>query len=242
MTGTDVTEDRLLDGAVTLLQPRQGHRAGMDAVVLAQAAGAREGELVVDLGASTGAVGLMVARLSLGTRVVLVEREAAMLDLARRNVSLNGFEARMEAVAADVFGLREGLRPGAFLAERAADLVVTNPPFFEGRSRVSPDEKRRAAHDMEGGDLGQWLRGAAALLRARGRLVMIHRADHLARCLEALPRGFGSLCVTPVRARSAEEAVRIVVSAVKGGRAPLRLRADRILDGDGRQSVCRSSP
>src|SRR5688572_25005148 len=84
-----LTEDTLLDGRVRLIQPARGHRAGTDAVLLAAAAPLEAGDRVVDAGAATGAVGLMLARRA-SIRVVLVERDPGLAELCRRNLALNG--------------------------------------------------------------------------------------------------------------------------------------------------------
>jgi tRNA1(Val) A37 N6-methylase TrmN6 len=51
----DVTDDAVLSGRLRLLQPRRGHRFGHDAVLLAAATAARDGDRIVDLGAGVGA-------------------------------------------------------------------------------------------------------------------------------------------------------------------------------------------
>ena len=230
----EITQDRLLGGRVHLLQPRRGHRAGTDAVLLAAMSPVRAGAVIVDLGAGTGAVGLMLARRSEGARIVLVEREPDLVLLARRNLALNGLEDRGRAVEADVFS------PPAVLAQAglplgAADLVATNPPFFdEGEGRPSPERARRSAHHMAGGSIEGWMRTAAALLKPQGRATLIHRADALAVCLAALVPRFGSLTITPIHPRTGERASRVVITGLKGGRGPLTIEAPLVLhDADG---------
>ncbi len=64
---------------------------------------------------------------------------------------------------------------------------------------------------------------------------MIHRADALPRCLAALAGRFGGIAVRPVHAKPEEPAIRILVSAVKGSRAPFSLAPPLVLHGpDGR--------
>lgn len=213
MDDAGVTEDSLLGGTVRLLQPRRGHRAGTDAVLLARLCGARAGDCVVDLGAASGAVGLMVARTTPGTKVRFVERDPALVALCRRNIVLNGFGDRAAAIEADVFAELPDLGVGP------ADLVVTNPPFFAATQRSSPEPGRRAAHQMRGGTLADWLAAAARLLKPRGRLALIHRADHLDACLAALNRHFGSWLLRAVHPREHEPASRILVTVVRGGRS-----------------------
>jgi tRNA1(Val) A37 N6-methylase TrmN6 len=231
----EISEDALLGGRVRLFQPRRGHRAGTDAVLLAAAAGAKAGETIVDLGSASGAVGLMIAAREPGAKLVFVERDEAMVALCRRNIALNELDGRASAVAADVFAPRAE-RIAAGLAPEQADVVATNPPFFEGRgARPSPDPGRRAAHEMAGGTLEGWIETGADLLRPRGRLVMIHRADALGTCLVALSRRFGTIRVTPVQAKAGSDSVRVLLSAVKGGKAPLSLAPALVLhEADGR--------
>jgi tRNA1(Val) A37 N6-methylase TrmN6 len=54
-------------------------------------------------------------------------------------------------------------------------------------------------------------------------LTLIWRADGLATVLAALERGFGAFAVLPVHPKPASPAIRLLVRAVKGSRAPLAL-------------------
>jgi tRNA1(Val) A37 N6-methylase TrmN6 len=58
------------------------------------------------------------------------------------------------------------------------------------------------------------------VLKPKGVLTMIWRADGIADVLQALDRGFGSLELMPVHPDASAPAIRILVRAVKGGRAP----------------------
>lgn len=224
----DVTTDALLGGAVQLKQPARGHRAGTDAVLLAALAGIGDGEEVADLGSASGAVGLMIAARVPSARVVLAERDPALTDLARENVRLNGWADRIRVARIDAFAPSGWA--GAGLAAGAADVVVTNPPFFEGGEPVSPDSRRRDAHVMSGGgSLARWVEAADRLLRPRGRLVLVHRADALRACLDALGTAFGAVDLTPIYPRAGKPASRIVIAARKGGRSPARIRPALIL-------------
>ena len=72
----EYTEDAFLGGQLRLRQPRSGHRAGHDAMLLAAATPARPGDRVVEFGAGVGAAGLAVARRVAGIELVLVEIDA----------------------------------------------------------------------------------------------------------------------------------------------------------------------
>jgi len=223
------TSDTLLDGAITLRQRRRGHRAGTDAVLLAASVTARAGETIVDMGAGTGAVGLIAALRMQDARLLLVERDAELARLCAANITENGLAGRALAVCADVLG-------GPLIAHASVDLVLTNPPFFEeGDAPASPTAGRLEAHVMREGGLALWLAACLRMLRPRGRLALIQRADKLDACLRHLAPRAGSIVVRPVHPRAGSDATRVIVTAVKGGRAALRLAAPLILHGeDGR--------
>ena len=222
---SDVTEDSLMGGRIRLLQPARGHRAGTDAVLLAAAAPARPGDHVVDVGAGTGAVGLMIAAL-VPVRLTLVERDPALAELARRNLLLNGRDGGV--VATDILD-RKALGVSGPVPE-SADLVVTNPPFLEeGQGRASPDPSRAAAHVLPPGGLHAWLGACASLVRPGGQLVLVQRADRLVACLQGLRRGFGGFRLRFVHPRPQDPATRLLLLARKGSRAPLTVERPLVL-------------
>jgi tRNA1(Val) A37 N6-methylase TrmN6 len=228
----EVTQDLLLGGRVRLVQPAKGHRAGTDAVLLAASAPINPGNVVVDVGAATGAVGLMAAAREPDGRFIFVERDPALAELCRRNCRDN--EVRGEVVVADV--LDRASRQAAGLMPESADLVLTNPPFLEeGQARISPDQGRAAAHALPAGGLEAWLRACTGILRPKGRLVMIHRAERVAECLEILGKGLGGVELRFVHPDSDRPAIRFLLSGLKGSRAPLSILPPLILNGpDGR--------
>lgn len=228
------SDDALLYGRVRLRQPRRGHRAGTDAVLLAAAVRPRADAVVADIGAGVGAVGLMVAAQARETTLAFVENDPALLDLCRTNAGLNGVAARARFVAADVLASPADRR-GAGLTPSSADWVATNPPYLDpARARRSPDARRAAAHALPASDgLERWLEACADLLKPKGVLALIHRADSLGECLSHLRRGFGGLRLRFVHPRNDGPAIRVVLTAVKGGRAPLVIAPPLVLHDPG---------
>lgn len=228
--------DLFLGGTLHLSQPPRGsHRAGTDAVLLARLIAPGPGAVVCDVGAGTGAVGLACARIEPGCRVVLVERAPELADLARGNAERNGLAACVAVIRADVLA-PAAERRAAGLVPGMADVVLTNPPYFEpGRHRPSPHAGKAEAHDLPAGGLEAWIRTCTDLLRPRGRIGLIHRADALHACLDALRNRFGAVELRPVHARAERPAIRVLIRAVKGSRAPLGLLPPLVLQGaDGR--------
>lgn len=217
----ECTEDAFLGGRLRLRQLKAGHRAGHDAMLLAAATSARPGDRVVDLGAGVGAAGLALARRIEGVDLVLVEIDDTLAGLAQSNASANAIAAGV--IALDVESSAE-IFAAAGLAPDSADAVLMNPPFNDrGRHRASPDVARASAHVAGEDTLQRWIHTARRILKSGGVLTLIWRADGIAEVLAALDRGFGSLAILPVHGEAGAPAIRILVRAVKGGRAPAQI-------------------
>lgn len=224
----ETTEDAFLGGALRLRQPKSGHRAGHDAMLLAAAASARSGDRVVDFGAGVGAAGLALATRISGVEIVLVEIDGRLAELARGNAASNALDAQV--IAMDVASGADAFA-GAGLPPDSVDVVLMNPPFNDGRRhRPSPDKSREAAHVADPATLENWVHAARRILKSGGVLTLIWRADELGDVLAALGRGFGSLAILPVHGDPATPAIRVLIRAVKAGRAPTRIYAGLMLN------------
>jgi tRNA1(Val) A37 N6-methylase TrmN6 len=230
------SDDAVLGGRLVLRQPLRGHRVGHDAILLAAATAAKAGEHVVDLGAGVGAAGLALARRVDGVSVTLLEIDPALAALAQGNAERNSLAERVRAVALDA-GAPAAAFAEAGLAAGSADGVLMNPPFNVSQ-QPSPDHDRRVAHAGSPELLRRWLGAAARLLRPHGAMTMIWRADGLADALAALAGSFGAIAVLPVHPKPDAAAIRVLVRAAKGGRAPLSLLPPLILaDAEGSPTV-----
>jgi tRNA1(Val) A37 N6-methylase TrmN6 len=233
-----ITEDAVLGGRLRLRQPRRGHRVGHDAMLLAAACPAQAGDKAVDLGSGVGAAGLALAARVPDTMVALVEVDPQLAALADENARLNRMEARVRAVALDAAAPARAFSAAGLGADSVAR-VLMNPPFNDpDRQRSSPDAARRLAHAAPQSVLGSWIKTAARLLRARGTLTLIWRADGLADVLAALAPAFGAVAVVPVHPAPDRPAIRILATAVKASRAPLVLLPPLVLaDASGRPTA-----
>jgi len=227
---SEITEDAFLGGQLRLRQPKSGHRAGHDAMLLAAATPVHSGDRVVDLGAGVGAAGLAVAKRVAGVALVLVEIDEGLAGLARGNAAAN-------AIAADVIVLDVTSEATAFaavgLTPDSVDVVLMNPPFNDpARHRASPDRAREIAHVASVATLESWVHAARRILKSGGALTMIWRADGLAEVLAALSRGFGSVALLPVHSDVKTPAIRVLIRAIKGGKAPMQTHAGLMLNDE----------
>src|SRR3954449_2832941 len=94
----DTSEDAFLGGQLRLQQPKSGHRAGHDAMLLAAATAARPGSVAVEFGAGIGAPGLARARRGRATSITRFEIEPRLVELARHNAASNAIDASVIAL------------------------------------------------------------------------------------------------------------------------------------------------
>lgn len=217
----DIVENALLGGRVRLRQPAKGYRAGMDAALLAAAVDAGAGQRVLEAGCGAGAVLMQIATRRPGVRLIGLERDPAMAALARENAALNGAEAVV--LEGDVAA---GFRA---LGVEPCDWAVSNPPFFDDPGALrAPSPGKRGAWMADDG-LKAWADFLLKGVREGGRIVVIHRADRLADLLALLGEKAGSFAVRGVHPYADEPAKRVLVQAVKTGKAPLRLLPPLVL-------------
>ncbi len=224
------SEDTLLGGRVRLRQPVQGYRVAIDPVLLAAAVPAGAADTVLDIGCGVGAAALCLAARVEGCRITGIEAQRELVRLANDNIALNGFFGRVAAVSGDLLHPPPRLEPGSF------SHVMANPPFLPAGAATAPPDAAKAAANIEGeADLAAWVRFALLMVRPKGSITFIHRADRMERLLAQLSDRTGEIVVFPLWAGQDKPAKRVIVRARKGVATPTRLTPGLVLhEVDGR--------
>lgn len=227
MPASHTSLDSMLGGRVRLWQPVRGYRAAVDPVLLAAAIPAEPGDTVLDVGAGAGAAALCVAARIPQVRLTLLEIDADTADLAEANVKAAALSPAPTVLIGDLAAPPEELRGATF------DHVMTNPPYM-ARARGTPASTRNAGARQEGElDLTGWIRRCCRLVRYRGTLTVIHRADRADDLLAALvAAGAGGIALFPLWPRAGVAAKLILVQARPGSRAPMRVLPGLVLHGE----------
>jgi tRNA1(Val) A37 N6-methylase TrmN6 len=185
---------------------------------------------VLEAGCGGGGALLAAAVRRPGTRFTGVERDPAAVELARRSIALNGLAERVEVLEGDVARGFQALDRAPF------DAAMSNPPFFDDPAALrAPMPERRGAWMADDG-LAAWIGFLLKAVREGGAVTVIHRADRLADLLGLLAPKAGSVQVRPVHPFADAPAKRVLVRAIKTGKAPLQLLPPLILharDGGG---------
>lgn len=218
--------DSLLGGQVELRQPEQGYRAAIDPVLLAAATPAVAG-LVLDVGAGVGAASLCYALRVPGARVLGLEIQAELAILANENAARNDFTDRMTVIGGDL------LRPPADFVPSSFEHVMANPPYMPPDRGGAPPNPSKATAMVEGeADLSAWISFCLDMVKPKGSVTMVHRADRLDEILALLREQAGGIVVVPLWPGGGRPAKRVIVRARKDVRTPLRLTAGLTLHAD----------
>jgi tRNA1(Val) A37 N6-methylase TrmN6 len=223
--------DDFLGGRVKVVQPKSGHRAGSDAVLLAGAVRAGAGTRVLDVGAGVGVAGLCLLARIPQIDVTAAEVDEVLCALAAQNAERNGFSEHFNVVNVDVMSPAKLLEESGLVREGYGQ-VMANPPFYaEGSVCAAPDAVRAIAHVMPAGELERWVRFVTNMTAQKGNVTLIHRADCLSKLLPLLEGRFGDIAVFPLFPKAGEPAKRVIVQGRKGSRAALRLLSGLVLHG-----------
>jgi len=223
------SDDRLLDGRVVLRQPVAGYRSAIDPVFLAAAVPAHPGERVLDLGCGVGAALLCLLARVPGLQMVGLELDAELARAAGDNARRNGHGDRVLAIAGDMRRPPPRLAPGSF------DHVLCNPPQHAAeRTRPAADAARARANREGDAGVVDWVATAAAMVRPKGSVNFVHRADRLDELLGALHGRLGEIVVFPLWPGGGRPAKRVILRARKGVATPLVLLPGLVLhEADG---------
>lgn len=221
----DTTAGTLLGGRVLYRQPAQGHRTGIEPVLLAASVPARPGDRVLEAGLGAGAGLLCLAARVPGLHGTGVELDPDTAALARGNLRDNGLPD-WPVLDMDVLALRA---PGAF------DHAYANPPWHDPAGTRSPEGRRVLARQAGEAGIERWAAALAASVRPGGTVTLILPGAAAARGLGALHgAGCGGLALLPLWPKAGRDARLAVVQGRRGSRGPDRVASGLVLHcGDG---------
>jgi len=162
------TLDDLLGGDLRILQKRDGYRFSIDAILLANFVGVPKVESIIELGTGCGIIPILLAHRTEINRIVGVEIQKDMAEMASRSVGLNDLSKRITIIHENISNLK-----GLFKAE-TFDIVFSNPPYRKVDSgRINPDyQKAIARHEIEC-SLQETLTAAKYLVKPKGKAYLI---------------------------------------------------------------------
>ena len=209
----ELSEEALFAGKLRCLQPRQGYRFSVDAVLLAHFLAPEPEARILDLGAGCGVVSLILSHRHHTVSLVALEVQPRLAEVIRRNVAVNFLENRLTVIEGDC------RRIATLLTSNSFDWVAANPPYYPvGSGRHHPEtERAKGRHEILGG-IGEMAQAAAFALKNGGRAVFVYPAARAEILLDVVrENGLAPQRLQRVHPYPGAEAGLVLVEAVKGG-------------------------
>ena len=217
--------DDLQRNGYRIIQRTDGFCFGMDAVLLSGFAMVKKGERALDLGTGTGIIPILLEAKTEGEHFSALEIQREVADMARRSVSLNGLEEKIQIVEGDIREASQIFGAASF------DVVTSNPPYMnDAHGLKNPNLPKAIARHEVLCTLDDVVREASRVLKAGGRFYMVHRPHRLAEIITVL-RGYK---LEPKRMKMVHpfadrDANMVLIEAVKGGGVFLKMEAPVIV-------------
>ncbi len=146
-----------------------------DAVLLANLAKVKKGDVVADFGTGSGIIAVLIAAKTNAAKIYALEKQSIMCDLARKNAEHNGLSDRIEVVEGDI------AEADKLLGKESVNVVVCNPPYFKKGSGAEREREEIALSRHESScDLKGIIESAAKVLKYGGALYIVHKVDRMA--------------------------------------------------------------
>ena len=193
-------------------------KVNTDGVLLGAAATLDAGDgRILDVGTGTGTIALMLAqRLSTQSdhfTITGIDIDEPSASEAAQNFAASPWSEKLSALHCHLLD---------FKPEAPFDLIISNPPYFEGDLKAPAERRNAARHGDSSLSYAQLISFASAFLSARGRLSIILPCSEEVRVLrEAASAGLHPFRILRIKTSAAKPLTRSIVEFARE-RQPLK--------------------
>lgn len=167
--------DDLQCNNLKILQYTDGYCFSSDAVLLANMVKCSPGDTVVDFGCGNGVISLLLTAKTPCKKVIGIEFQPEVAELAKQNVKLNNLEEKIDIICDDI------ANAPSILGKESVQIVVCNPPYFSLSSGEQRECRQIALSRHESTcDLQGIIKSAADILKFSGEFYIIHKTSRMA--------------------------------------------------------------
>ena len=213
--------DNLEIQGLKIIQNTEGFCFGIDSVLLSDfAKNIKNNSKVIDLGTGTGIIATLLCAKTNLSKVVGVEVQKEVADMAKRSIILNELENKFEIINDNITNLKNKFSVNTF------DVVVTNPPYKKLNTGLINDEEKKliSRHEIKA-DLKDFLNISFYLLKDKGEFYMVHRPERLVDIIATMreckiePKEIRFVCST-----YGKEPKLILIKGIKNGKPFIKVK------------------
>ena len=215
-----------------IIQNKNGFCFGIDSVLLSDfAKEIKKESKIADLGTGTGILGILLCGKTQNTKILGVEIQKEVAEIAQKSVKLNNLQDRFQVICEDIKNLREKYKAWCF------DAIVTNPPYKkQGTGKINENDSKLISRHEVMANLEDFISTAAYLLKDKGSIYMVHRPERLADILVTLRKyKIEPKILKLVYPNQEKEPNLVLIKAVKNARPFLKVEKPLFIytkDGD----------
>ncbi len=204
-----------------IIQKQDGFCFGIDSILLSDfAKEIKKGSKVVDLGTGTGILGIMLCAKTELSKIIGIEIQKEMADMAKRSIKLNNLQNRFEILNENIKNISKHLKEGTF------DAVITNPPYKKiGTGITNGNESKLISRHEITAKLEDFIKIANKLLKDKGTFYMVHRPDRLVDIIETLRKyKLEPKSIRFIHPKVNKEPNMLLIKAIKNAKAFLKIQ------------------
>lgn len=214
-----------------IIQNTTGFCFGIDSVLLSNfAKDLKNNSNVIDLGTGTGIIPILLSSKSNAKKIVGIEIQNSVAEMANRSVRLNNLENKIQILNENIINLKNVFSSNSF------DVVITNPPYKKMNTGIinSNDKKNISRHEITA-SLEDFIEISSYLLKDLGELYMVHRPERLVDIFYNLRlKKLEPKIVRFIFSSEEKEPKLVLIKTVKNGKSFLKVEKNLyIYDNDG---------
>ena len=205
-----------------IIQNAKGFCFGIDSVILSEfAADIRNTDKVLDLGAGTGILGLLVYGKRKPSNIIGIEIQKDVAEMAKRSIKLNNLEKNLKIINEDINKIIEK----KLIEKNYFDVVVTNPPYKElNTGIINANEKKLISRHEIAAKLEDFINISQQALKERGIFYMVHKPERLVDIICLLRKyRMEPKEIRVVASSYGKQANLVLIKAIKGGNKFLKI-------------------
>lgn len=172
-------DDLELNG-LKIIQDTTGFCFGIDSILLSDFA--REipkNSKILDLGTGTGIIGILLTAKLNNPKIIGIEIQEEVAEMANRSVLLNNLEDKLQIVNEDINKIQK------LYGKEKFNAVVTNPPYKPmGTGLINENNKKLLSRHEITATLEEFIKVASEQLKDKGSLYMVNKTERLADIIE----------------------------------------------------------
>lgn len=158
-----------------IIQNKDWFCFGIDAVLLANyAKKIKKNSYVLDLGTGTGIIPILLCGKTQLKKIVGIEIQKQVCDMAKRSIAYNKLEERFEIICDNILNIEK------YYQKQTFDVVVTNPPYKkQGTGMTNMSENKKISRHEITANIDDFIKIAKDMLKDKGELYMVHHPERL---------------------------------------------------------------